>query len=72
MPELSTNIEVSIDFEVYCDRCGAGICSNTTVTTSRNRGYPQLRIEPCEKCLAEATKEGYADGYAEGKESCDA
>lgn len=45
---------VSIDFEVYCT-CGEGICSLATVRTSRSRGYPQIVMEPCPKCIERET-----------------
>ena len=68
MPELTQTVETSIEFEVFCDRCGAGMCSNTEVTIGRSRGIPQLRITPCDKCLDNERKEGYNEGYEEGKD----
>ena len=50
MPEIS----VEVSFEAYCDRCGSGICNNVNTRTSRNRGYPQITIAPCEACISNA------------------
>ena len=49
-----------IYFEVYCDKCGAGLNTNTRV-----RGV-ELSIDPCEACLAAAREEGYDEGFDEG------
>ena len=49
MPELT----VDIDFEVWCDKCGAGLCLNTRVEGNK------VSVEPCERCLQEAYEEGY-------------
>ena len=61
-----------IDFEVWCGRCGAGLCNATTVDGT------ELRVDPCCHCLsaeydkgkedgeeavAEARSEGYEEGY---------
>lgn len=54
---ISGTISVDVDFEVFCERCGAGICNNATTRKSHNRLYPQVCIEPCEKCIESAKKE---------------
>lgn len=63
MPEISTT--TTIEFEVFCDECGAGMCGNTESRISRSRGMPQLVITPCENCLQEKYREGFSDGEAE-------
>jgi hypothetical protein len=59
MPELTAQ------FEVFCSKCGAGLCMNTTVRdpTSYN-GVPGVYVEPCEKCRDDAHDEGFDEGYA--------
>ncbi len=52
---------ISIDFEIYCGGCGDGICHLGNTRQSRNRGYPQVVIEPCKKCLDAAKSEGYEE-----------
>lgn len=47
--------DIEYEFEVYCDTCGAGLCSNTTVTTTRNRNQPSIRVSVCDDCIAEQT-----------------
>lgn len=46
MPEL--------EFSVYCNKCGNGLCGETTV--DRNK----VRVNPCQLCLDDALwqKEG--------------
>lgn len=47
-----------IDIEIYCGKCGAGMCNNTSFASTRNRSQPSFRVDPCEKCLEEARQEG--------------
>ena len=56
MPDIEVNIEI------FCARCGAGICNNAS--TIRHRNQDAFSIEPCEKCL----EESYNDGYKKGEE----
>lgn len=43
MPTITTDI----DFEVFCDECGTGLCSSTRI--KGNNAY----VEPCPKCMAQ-------------------
>jgi hypothetical protein len=56
--------EFTVDFEVYCSKCGAGLCNQST--TEVRRGYPRVTVEPCTKCLDDAKNEGYDEGYKTG------
>ena len=47
-----------VDFEVYCGTCGAGLCNQSDTRHSRNRNYPQVTVEACEKCMENAKEEG--------------
>ncbi|MDD5649010.1 MAG: hypothetical protein PHF86_01090 [Candidatus Nanoarchaeia archaeon] len=49
--ETQITIKTNIDFEVYCDTCGAGICSNAKTVRSRNRGTLQVRVSVCDNCI---------------------
>lgn len=49
--ETQITIKTNIDFEVYCDTCGAGICSNAKTVRSRNRGELQVRVSVCDNCI---------------------
>lgn len=62
MPEISVNIEV------FCAKCGEGLCNQTEFTTTRYRGEPSFRVMPCERCLAEAHDDGYNEGHDKGFE----
>lgn len=55
MPILET------EFEVFCYKCGTGLCMSTTVKGS------SIHVEPCEHCINEAHQDGYDDGYREGE-----
>lgn len=48
MPSIDID---SIDFEVICGTCGAGLCNNTNIRYSNNRKMPQVVVEVCEDCL---------------------
>ena len=56
MPTFN-NVEVSayvdVDFEVYCGTCGEGLCSESDTRSSRNRGYLQVTVNACPKCMKE-------------------
>ena len=54
--------EISVEVEILCD-CGNGLCGQTRV--SKNRGMPQIVIEPCEKCLEKARNLAFDGGLEE-------
>jgi len=54
----------SIDFEVYCSKCGYGLCNSTKV--DQRRGGVVMEIEPCPECLKGAKSDGYDEGHADG------
>jgi hypothetical protein len=67
MPEIEAEATstVTIEFEVFCAKCGAGLCGNTTVGTTKRRGMPFVEITPCERCL----KDEYDRGREEAEEA---
>lgn len=73
MPEF----EVTVDFEVFCATCGAGLCGNSTVGNTPRRGMRYVQVLPCETCIDNALDEGrdrgyrsgYDDGYENGRKS---
>ena len=54
MPEFTVNTDVDVDFEVFCGRCGAGLCNQSTTRSSVRRRLPQIEIEPCSTCEEQA------------------
>lgn len=52
------SFELTLDFEAYCNECGAGICGNVETRKSHRRGLDQITVQPCEKCIANAKEEG--------------
>jgi hypothetical protein len=55
-----------LEFEVYCGKCGAGLCGNCTEGKTPGRGAPLIKVDPCEKCLENAKDEGDTEGYERG------
>lgn len=43
-------------FNVYCKRCGAGLCNNSKPHKSKNN-HAVLLVEPCETCCSPAKLE---------------
>jgi hypothetical protein len=72
MPSFQTtvnmDVEVDVDFEVFCARCGAGLCNQSDTRTSRNRKYPQVTVEPCERCLENAAEEARQKAMEEAEQ----
>jgi hypothetical protein len=59
--------ELSFEFEVFCERCGAGLCHNCTEGRTPGRGMPFIRVSPCEKCMDDA----YDKGVDKGREDAE-
>lgn len=55
---------LEVEFEVYCDRCGAGLCAKTRV--SQRKKVHELYVEPCEGCLQEELISVRAEAFEEG------
>lgn len=63
---------LELEFEVFCGKCGNGLCNNTREGKTRNRQYPCINVDPCEKCLTESRDDGYNTGYAEAEKRAEA
>lgn len=61
-------VEVEIEVEVFCAKCGSSLCNQTESTEAYNRGQKCFRVDPCESCLKKAEDDGYEKGYEEGFE----
>jgi len=55
--------EVTVDVELFCARCGAGLCNKTMSTQTRLRVQPAFQVEPCEQCLNNARQWADMEGY---------
>ena len=54
---------IEVDFDVYCARCGAGLCNQSSAfDATRNKGC-RVDVEPCERCLDDAKDAGINEGY---------
>ncbi|HWR62321.1 MAG TPA: hypothetical protein VN580_11955 [Clostridia bacterium] len=49
-----------IYFEVFCAKCGKGLCKLTTVD---ERSGLKVEVQPCPKCLKDAEDEGFDKGF---------
>jgi hypothetical protein len=75
MPNFETEVnvtqDVTIEFEVYCNKCGAGLCMEASTTDASGRysakSLPSVHVNPCPDCIKEAKDEGHDEGYEEGK-----
>lgn len=56
---MSPSIE--IDIEIFCGRCGQGLCQNSSSGRTREKQQPYFNVDPCERCLDEAKQEGYEE-----------
>lgn len=64
MPEFE--VQTTVEFEVYCGKCGEGLCRQTVTETRRGKNL--VTIDPCEKCLEDSEEVGYDKGKAEAAE----
>lgn len=58
MPYMS--VDTDVHFEVYCKKCGTGLCSRTHVSGHK------IEIEPCPKCCVEEKKQNTLIALVEG------
>jgi peptidoglycan hydrolase CwlO-like protein len=56
MPTIYTEQEfkIEVDFEVYCNTCGCGLCNETIV---KGHQSPQVRVNVCPDCIKEKNEE---------------
>lgn len=63
--------EFTVEFEVFCATCGAGLCSVSEGGNSPRRRHPFVRVEPCAACLEKAedvaADRAYDRGYADAE-----
>jgi len=55
--DIEVTQKIDIDFEVYCNTCGAGLCGESDTRKSRNRGYLQVTVNVCPDCMKEKDEE---------------
>lgn len=53
--EIIQNIDV--DFEVYCNTCGKGLCSESYTKVDNNNGRLKLFVNACPYCIEEINME---------------
>ena len=55
--DIEVTQKIDIDFEVYCNTCGAGLCGESDTRKSRNHGYLQVSVNVCPDCMKEKDEE---------------
>jgi NMD protein affecting ribosome stability and mRNA decay len=55
--DIEVTVSTSIDFEVFCGTCGAGLCDQSDTRHSRSRVHAQVTVKVCEDCLETARQE---------------
>ena len=55
--DIEVTQKIDIDFEVYCNTCGTGLCGESDTRKSRNRGYLQVSVNVCPNCMKEKDEE---------------
>lgn len=55
-----------IYFEVFCARCGMGLCGLTTVD---ERNGLKVEVQPCPQCLKDAESKGFDKGFLRAGEN---
>lgn len=55
MPTIEESVNVSIEFEVFCGTCNAGLCGQSDTRRSRTRGELQVTVEACQDCIDRET-----------------
>ena len=68
MPSFTVEVTAiaDVNFEVYCGKCGAGLCNQSNGIDSSGRRWAKVEVMPCESCLEDAKSDGYSAGYDEG------
>lgn len=64
MPTITATqeVDVDLDVEIWCARCGAGLCNTVTIKGT------SINVPPCDSCMGEIKKDGYDEGYDVGYE----
>ena len=60
--------DMTIEVEIYCAKCGDGLCNQTEFWRTPTRGEPSFRVEPCERCLEAEYERGREAGIEEMSE----
>jgi hypothetical protein len=72
MPTVSGPVDLAqsegtMEIEVFCGTCGAGLCSQSKAGNTSRRSQPYIAVDVCEKCRDKAYGEGYDRGVEDGR-----
>jgi len=57
---MKSDIEITVAVELRCKECGDELSFEFDQ-------YNEFEVEPCERCLKEASESGYDEGYQKGE-----
>ena len=70
MPSFDAEVTVTetatVEFEVFCGTCGAGLCSSSTGGNAGRRGTPFVSVDACQACMEKEYDRGHDAGYDVG------
>ena len=46
-----------VEFEVYCNTCGLGLCGDSETPNTRNRNALSVRVNACPSCMEKKNDE---------------
>jgi hypothetical protein len=61
------DVDVTVNIDVYCAKCGSPLCNVTNVRYGGNRS-PKFDVTPCENCLEKESDAAYERGFENGRE----
>lgn len=59
--------DVTIEIEIYCGTCGAGLCRQSDTGRTTHRQIPYISVEACEHCMEVSKQSGYDEGIEAGR-----
>ena len=67
MPSFEYETTGTLEFEVFCGTCGAGLCNLSETGHTRNRRVLCVNVEACPTCVKNAEEAGYERGLTEAQ-----
>lgn len=55
--EFEVDADTSVDFEIFCAECGAGICDHGETAKTHHRKMPYISVRPCDRCTKKLLNE---------------
>ncbi len=62
---LEFDVDAEVEFEVFCGRCGKGLCNVSETGKTKGSGMHYVNVQPCWNCEEMAEYKGYKRAVAE-------